>query len=782
MSRGLKKWLKRFILFIATLVLLLLSTFTWILFDPQGAWDLVGRRFVPKDLQVEWQELNFSPVRVSGWTWQGTLEVKGLRIKKANPQFSVNTDRLFFRYTLTLFRPHTHLRVHELDLISVGGFLQTSPPKEPSQELNPYQWSELIFGRLDLFNEYFSLERMSLEVTQFELRGAGDPIVLSGLVSKALGAKSDPLKIQSLITRGQLKIASQIELLPRTSDSITPLVTGFVEVKKDTPQDGRLDAKLNVTIQPSTDIVRIAAHGPIRYGKVAIDPTAELRISRGDWSLDIHGNIEGLLRPFQKVTGVRLRLTTPMRRDQWLAPLPSGIEASASLGLLLVKPELRKTLNRLCRCEWPERRAVVANGKVWLKPLLEPRPERDLLLDAAISSEKTSNALLDLDLAGQIRIYSENGRYDLVPAVNSSLKIKSFQAAREILQSHGVLIPAPLDTLEGIIWVRAKSPLKFNPDFSETDVNFEVDLKSEKQIAKLNGQAGLKLKSKQRVLDVSLGLDIQKVLLELPPLDPILGIPRLALDSRVQLKPTKRPGKKSAFRVNLTLAAHTLEPGALRFLSPLAEPHVPISIEAKRTTEGDLVGFLRAEPFRIRYLKRVVYVEQLRVVFDQREDADFSLDGRVRVDATQYKVWADISGTLRNPSVRLRSEPDLSRSDIISVLLYDRVSDQLVSADRETASSFEAALLDRAIGLFGLWAFASTPIRSFQYNPVTRVYTATVLLAGGVTAGIGTNWESSAQFELRKRVSRQWVLSASWAPGELESQVGKLVLQWERRF
>jgi hypothetical protein len=182
-------------------------------------------------------------------------------------------------------------------------------------------------------------------------------------------------------------------------------------------------------------------------------------------------------------------------------------------------------------------------------------------------------------------------------------------------------------------------------------------------------------------------------------------------------------------------------------------------------------------------LRRTVHVDQLRLLLDAQDGGDFPVDGRFHVDQTQYRIFVDVSGSLRSPFVHLSSEPYLPRSEIISVLLYDRTSDQLVAADAETAGSFEAAMADRAIGLFGLWAFASTPIRSFSYNPVTKVYSATVQLAGGVTAGIGTNWEEAAHFEVRKRVSKRWVLTASWSPSETDrSQVGKLILQWEKRF
>ncbi|MBC7371600.1 MAG: hypothetical protein H7326_08550, partial [Bdellovibrionaceae bacterium] len=78
--------------------------------------------------------------------------------------------------------------------------------------------------------------------------------------------------------------------------------------------------------------------------------------------------------------------------------------------------------------------------------------------------------------------------------------------------------------------------------------------------------------------------------------------------------------------------------------------------------------------------------------------------------------------------------------------------------------------------------FAATPIQSFSYNPLTKVYTATVKITDDLTAGIGTNWEESARLELRKRVSQKWMLTASWTPNEAGDVEEKLVLQWEQRF
>lgn len=239
---------------------------------------------------------------------------------------------------------------------------------------------------------------------------------------------------------------------------------------------------------------------------------------------------------------------------------------------------------------------------------------------------------------------------------------------------------------------------------------------------------------------------------------------------------------KGGFKSRVFLEVKTEQPGAIRLLSPLAKPYVPVTVNLKAASRGEPSGYLRLEPFTLSYLRRKVAVEKLQISMAAKEEDAMPIDGKFRIDQTDYKVFIGVAGTLESPIVQLSSDPYLSRNDIISVLLYDRTSSELISADAETAGSFEAALADRAIGLFGLWAFATTPIKSFTYNPVTKVYSATVELGGGITAGVGTNWEQAAHLEVRKRVSKRWVLTASWSPSGEREQVGKLVLQWEKRF
>jgi hypothetical protein len=91
-------------------------------------------------------------------------------------------------------------------------------------------------------------------------------------------------------------------------------------------------------------------------------------------------------------------------------------------------------------------------------------------------------------------------------------------------------------------------------------------------------------------------------------------------------------------------------------------------------------------------------------------------------------------------------------------------------------------MADRAIGLIGLWAFASTPIQSFSYNQLSHQYSAQLKVSKDTTLAVGTNWEEATSLELQRRLSDHWIVSASLEPNAEEQQTRKIRLQWEDRF
>jgi hypothetical protein len=338
--------------------------------------------------------------------------------------------------------------------------------------------------------------------------------------------------------------------------------------------------------------------------------------------------------------------------------------------------------------------------------------------------------------------------------------------------------------------LRAKAPVRVSYDGGfvsalNTEALLDADLISKHQKVNLHSKAFVQVDQGFHHAGVNVKTRIEHLELELPPFEPIAGVPKLVRDSRIKLKPAK-PAKVSAakFSVTLDLSVETAGPGAVKLYSELAKPFVPLEFKVEEHSPGAPTGQVRVLPFTVEYLRRKLAVDSLTLGLGEASTHEFPLSGDFHVDQTDYKVMIHVGGTTGSPQIQLSSDPYLERADVISVLLYDRTSDELSSGDAETVGNVQGALADKAIGLFGLWLFAATPIRSFTYNPVTKVYSASVSLGGGLTASVGTNWEQSAMLEVRKRISRRWVVTATYSPSEddPERKIGKLTLQWERRF
>jgi hypothetical protein len=481
---------------------------------------------------------------------------------------------------------------------------------------------------------------------------------------------------------------------------------------------------------------------------VNAQPHFKLTVAENEAVLEANSPVTDIPGPIASLDDLKMNVRLPMDNDHAWSERPAVFNLSTKLALFFIDKDMRPPLEKSCRCKIPEKLYTEIEGRFYPEFLLNESTERRPIADTNLKIEGLDNKLFTAHLAAHVKVDKQSKNWIVNPRFDSQIEVRSFQGLRQFLDAKNIIVPSPIDVLDGTIKVSARGDVDRSEKSIKTPVEIDIELKSRTQKVSIGTTVTLELANDFKSLDVYIQALIRELKIELPPLDPVLGIPALTRDPRLVMKP-EAPAKKDhkGFKTKVYFNVKTESAGAIQLLSKLADPLVPVTLDMNNSTKGESSGFVRFEPFAITYLRRRINVERLQVTLSQ-----------------------------------LNSEPFLPRNDIISVLLYNRTSDQLVSADSETVGSFEAALADRAIGLFGLWAFASTPIRSFSYNAVTHVYTATVDLGGGVTASVGTNWERAASLEVRKRVSRRWVLTASWSPTESNEQVGKLVLQWEKRF
>ncbi len=497
--------------------------------------------------------------------------------------------------------------------------------------------------------------------------------------------------------------------------------------------------------------------------------------------MDLVTDVNGLPGSFSKIQGLTLQITTPLGSQGLFSEKPSEFQLRMPIALGFLKQSLREKLGL------PIHLVGHAKGKAWLGSLTSKSDlkseEKKKILETQLSIESFKSELLDLNLAAQLEIHREKDQFQISPVLNCKVDVLKLRGLQPLLEAYHIPLPAPLDVLDGQIHFLAQGPVKQDAQGSHFPLQLVTKLSSKRQVMNTDSSADVGVSPDFKKIHIEAVSKIQDLQLELPPLNPVGGKPRLTRDSRILKQPGPPKKKKSALTSTFNFQVETTGAGSIRLLSEFFKPHLPLTLNFKIQKGGNKAGFVQTEPFAVEYLKRRVQVEKMRLDLNQIESDVIPVDARLKVQQTLYTIFIDVKGDIKNPHITLSSDPYLPENEIISVLIYDRTNEQLASADAETAGHVQAAVADRAIGLFGLWAFASTPIRSFSYNPVTKVYSATVVLAKGVTAGIGTTWESTAHLELRKRVSRQWMLTARWLAGDADEEAStELVLEWEKRF
>lgn len=765
---------------IATSILAAIAVVVWAFTNPKSAWDFASRHFLPSDLSVTWEKIDFHGNR-KGWKhWDVELAVDKLNIDKKSPALHAPVAKIKSKISLELFAKGEW--IHFQDLTITAPDKMTLKPVESQSEAaaeSPFQQLQSYLGYLNTGTRWAVVEHFTLKVDDFELQGEADPILVKVDVQKPSVDKTFEVNLTASRTGLQAGVKGWIDA--NLIHSGKPFMQTNVALKIPTVEaDGTLSGVFDgetARFEGSSKASVKAAEKILKVG-----PKFKLMMNEKEAVLEANSDVEGIPGPLEKINDLKLGMRVPMDNGYAWSERPATFQLSSKLDLFFIDKDMRPPLEKTCRCKIPEKLYTEIEGRFYPQLVLSDRGPRKNVGDFNVKIESLENRLFTANLAAHIKLDKDHSDYIVEPRFDSTFEIRSFQGLRQFLDAKNVIVPSPFDVLDGTIKASARATVDHNDKLIKSPVDIAIELKSQSQTVSLTTSLMFELSRDFKALDIHVQALIKELKVELPPLDPVLGIPALTRDSRVQMQPVKEVKTESGFRVRAFFNVKTVSAGSVKLLSKLADPYVPITLDVNNNAQGESNGFVRFEPFAITYLRRKINVERLQITLSEDDKNDFPVGGRFRIDQTSYRIFADVGGTTSSPIVQLNSEPFLPRNEIISVLLYNRTSDNLVSADSETVGSFEAALADRAIGLFGLWAFASTPIRSFSYNAVTHVYTATVELADGLTAGVGTNWERNASLEVRKRVSRRWVLTASWSPNQANEQIGKLVLQWEKRF
>lgn len=773
---------------LVTLVLLIAvvagtGVYAWT--HPKETWELVQKYVLPADLKITWQELDVRFRHIQGLEFSFDATVEQLLVDKSSPQLHLPVDIVHLRVQVSPLAVQNLLVIQEINVRAKQKMtFNAGPPTEQPAEESPVEQLHKYLNLLRKSSK-FKIENFDIEMDQFVFTSfGGKPIDVQANLVRS-GKTSDDvidfrLKVQLAGDPGGVVSAQGLLNLTRLN-SDQPFLDSKIQVT-----GWGVDTQQNLLFQAQGDDTLIRSGGVIIYRKdkvkITVNPDLWAKVGLHEANVVLKVNASGLPGPYVKIDNFEARLDIPFSEGESWSPEASKFAMSVPLKLYFIDANMARPLEKSCECKIPEFLKAELAGKVWFKDLLgHPHAEKPVL-ESQFKLESLSNKLLSADLSAKLNIKKKLKEYFVEPSVDSHVVLHSFRGLRNFLDAKNILVPAPLDVLDGTVDLTAKGPINAAEEIHKIPVTAKVRLSSKAQQVNLDAESLVSLARKADAVDAKVKVSILDLQLELPPLNPVGGMPRVAPDSRILKKPkVVKIKKREAFKVTFEFELATAKPGAIRLLTGYANPFLPLSVSIRADQTKQTTGFVQTEPFKVEYLRRVVQVEKFRLDIENVDRNILPLSGRLRIDQADYKVYINFEGTVQQPQILLSSVPELSQNEIISVLLYGRPSD-LDSSDAQTAGSFEAAMADRAIGIFGLWAFAATPIQSFSYNPLTKVYTATVKITDDLTAGIGTNWEESARLELRKRVSQKWMLTASWTPNEAGDVEEKLVLQWEQRF
>lgn len=755
----------------------------WVLYHPASAWNFASRYFLPSDLKVTWESIDYT-WRMGSWReWNYTWSTKNLSITKGHPQMDVGIPEAGIKWSINLWTDRPFFDFEHLKLTTrEKSYFQIVPSSEPSPEKSLYQSATDLLGYLSNTNRLAAIQLVNVSVPKFELRFVeGSPWVITATVFKNFEtAQKEAIHLSAEANSQTLSIRAK----------------GFINGFHFDTGENFLD--MDVAAVDKTwsvigkwhgvfkdEVLTIKSQPQVTSGekdKTTLQPNLFVVLKEDALDLQSSINITGIPGPIVHLQKMKLRAHVPMENDVMWSEEPATLHVESPVDLFMIDKNMRPPLEKACRCKLPEEFLVRASAKAWLNVMFATPAERSKAANVRMELESVKNKLFSADIAASADVFKQRAEWTYEPRLKADVMVHSFQGLRQFLDAKGIIIPAPLDILEGTVTIKADSPIARDEKSTTASVRANIKLNSKTQVVDAGADIEVRLANTFKALELDVNALIQKLVLEMPPLDPVMGIPSMAADSRILRTPKPKRALPS-FVVQVLTRVKTADPGAIQLLSKYAKPHVPISVSV-HTSGEDSSGFVRIEPFQISYLRRTVYVENVQLSLVKEEDQDMPIVGQLRIEQGGYKIFIKLKGTAKSPTIGFSSDPVLSKDDIISVLLYGRVADQLVSAEAETAGNFNAAMTDRAIGLFGLWAFASTPIQSFSYNSTTKTYTATVDLGEGITAGVGTNWEQSTNFELRKRLSRRWMLTAAWSPSAVQNarQEGRIVLQWEKRY
>ena len=393
----------------------------------------------------------------------------------------------------------------------------------------------------------------------------------------------------------------------------------------------------------------------------------------------------------------------------------------------------------------------------------------------------------------------------------TDLNIPDFGALVKSLGASKYAVPAPLNALRGNIWTQVRG----SGDLGNGGIEVPLTL-------------GSRLKSGEAGKDDVQHLDTNIVgMLHLDPLgdavapqlevkaelsDVQLALPRITLadGAAPQLFPDKRmrsskaaraeavsrgvlenqhpdilvgppaPAAREAFKYQVEVTSPRTNP--VHLVSNLAKAPIPIAVAVTAGSDTAPRGHALVREFPLNLFRRQAYVDRFDLEFLSPQAAP-TIDGKLRVEYTDYTITILILGTLKAPQVVLSSQPPRPQNQLIAVLLFGKEMNELDDDQLKSVDNFGGAAADGALSLASMYLLASTPVQSVGYNPQSHAFTAKITIGKGTSVNIGSDLGDYQKLGVQKRLARDWSVETYIERNtDADSDAVTALLEWSRRF
>lgn len=348
-------------------------------------------------------------------------------------------------------------------------------------------------------------------------------------------------------------------------------------------------------------------------------------------------------------------------------------------------------------------------------------------------------------------------------ALNTKVHAKVDQLARKTskaLSKPYNELPAPLNTLDGPLELTAWARPGIEAGEIEVVVKLMAHMQGEKQELEFDliNKVLFDLESKE-LGAIFLGLDVKKVMLQMPRLPKSSLPPQFFPDGRIhneKLSFEKELAKQNKNEVppDVNLRLKALGENFVGFRTNLLEEPLRFYLDLAIERGKLKGGYVKTLPLDTTFFNTKISVKKFLISFDNPENPE--VDGEILFDLPEYQVTLFLEGPLSQPRHYMTSDPPLPKEDIYSVLLFGRPMIDLSGGDKNAVQRTNQVLSQGLLSIGVLYFLSDTPIQAIIYDPDSDQVSAQIGIGEKSSLTVGQD-----SVGVRRSLGRGWYVDTS---------------------